>query len=86
MQSMKLRKIGNSLGVLLPREIEEPLLVIEGDTLYLIDTPDGVRITAHDPEFADAMVAFEQTRRLSQRPLDEASLAEWVRRHHGHPC
>jgi putative addiction module antidote len=71
MQSMKLRKIGNSLGVLLPKEIQERLHVAEGDTLYLTDTPDGIRITAHDPEFADAMEAFEQTRRGYRNALKE---------------
>ena len=55
MKSLELRKIGNSLDVLLPREIQERLHVAEGDTLYLTDTPDGVRTTAHDPEFADAL-------------------------------
>lgn len=53
MEALKVRKIGNSLGVLLPREMVARLRVEEGDALYLTDAPDGYRLTALDQDFAD---------------------------------
>ena len=42
----KLRKIGNSYGIILPREILHSLQIKEGDTLYLTEAPESsVRIT-----------------------------------------
>ena len=52
---LKVRKIGNSLGVVLPREALAALRVGEDDTLYLTEAPDGFRITPHDPEFQEQM-------------------------------
>ncbi len=48
---LKIRKIGNSLGASIPKEILDKLRVGEGDTLYVTETPDGVHLTAYDPEF-----------------------------------
>lgn len=53
--ALKVRKIGNSLGVILPRPILEDLNVEEGDELFAIQTPDGVQFTPYDPEFAESM-------------------------------
>ena len=52
---MKIRKIGNSLGVVLPKELLAELQVGEGDVLYAVRTPDGIRFTAFDPDIAAAM-------------------------------
>lgn len=57
MHALKLTQIGNSVGVILPKELLARLKVEKGDTLYLTDTPDGVRITPHDPVFEDQMSA-----------------------------
>lgn len=59
MQTLKIRKIGNSLGVVLPKEVVARLKVGEGDTVYLTDAPDGFRITPLDPGFAEQMAAAE---------------------------
>jgi putative addiction module antidote len=55
MTDLRVTNIGNSLGVILPRELAMKLGVQKGDTLYAIDTPDGVRLTTADPEFAAQM-------------------------------
>jgi putative addiction module antidote len=55
MVALKLRKIGNSVGALIPQEALTALNVNEGDTLYLTKTPDGFRITPYDPEFEEQM-------------------------------
>ena len=52
MQALKLRKIGNSLGLVLPKEILSQIGVGEGDSLFLTKTPDGAfQLTPYDPEF-----------------------------------
>lgn len=54
-QTLKIRKIGGSLSVLLPKDLLAELGVGEGDVLYPVRTPEGVRFTPYDPEFADVM-------------------------------
>ncbi len=49
---LKIRKIGTSLGIVLPKELLTELGVGEGDTLYPVRTPDGVSLTQYDPDFA----------------------------------
>jgi len=49
--ALKIIRIGNSLGVVLPREIIADLNVEKGDRLYLTRSPEGYRITKSDPEF-----------------------------------
>lgn len=53
--TLKITKIGNSAGVILPREVLARLRVGPGDTLHLTEAPDGVRLTASDPDFAAKM-------------------------------
>ena len=57
MQALKLIQIGNSVGVVLPREMLAQLDVDKGDSLYFSPTPNGVRITATNPEFEAQMTA-----------------------------
>jgi putative addiction module antidote len=68
---VKLRKIGNSLGVILPREVTDELRLSEGDTLHVVTDPDGARLTPFDPEFDKAMNAFARTRRKYRNALRE---------------
>lgn len=69
---LKVRKIGNSLGLIVPKELSDLLHVQEGDTLHaVIDAEGGVRITPYDPQFEDAMKAFERTRRKYRNALRE---------------
>lgn len=55
MNTLKLTQIGNSVGVILPRELLAKLGVGKGDTIYAIDQPDGVRLTTADPDFEAQM-------------------------------
>ncbi|MFM2274483.1 MAG: hypothetical protein RL211_355 [Pseudomonadota bacterium] len=52
MHMLKLTQIGNSVGVILPKEVLAKLRVGKGDEIYLTETPDGLRISNHNPEFA----------------------------------
>ena len=61
---LKIRKIGNSLGASIPKEILEQMNVGEGDTLYVTQTPHGIQLTPYDPEFESTMeAALEITNR-----------------------
>ena len=71
MSELKIRKIGNSCGVILPREALEHLRVREGETVYVTRIPGGVQLNAHDPVFADGMRAFEHTRRKFRNAFRE---------------
>ena len=55
MHALKLTQIGNSVGVILPKEVLARLKLEKGDMLYLTDSPDGMRITPHDPVFEGQM-------------------------------
>jgi len=57
--ALKITKIGNSAGIILPKEVLARLRVGPGDTLHLSEAPDGVRLTASDPDFAAKMEAAE---------------------------
>jgi putative addiction module antidote len=72
MSALKLTQIGNSVGVILPKELLAKLGVGKGDTLYAIDTPDGVRLTTADPEFEAQMTVARKVmkrRRAALRQL-----------------
>jgi putative addiction module antidote len=56
---LKVTKIGNSAGIVLPKELLARLRVEAGDSLFVTETPDGVRITASNPDFAAKMALAE---------------------------
>jgi putative addiction module antidote len=68
---IKVRKVGNSLGIVLPKEVLAHLKVAEGDTLTLSEAQDGVRLTASNPEFAKSMAVFESLNRRYRNALRE---------------
>jgi putative addiction module antidote len=67
--TLKITKIGNSAGVVLPKDVLARLRVGPGDTLHLTEAPDGVRLTAHDPDFATQMEAAERIMRRDRNVL-----------------
>ncbi len=60
---LKITRVGNSAGVILPKELLAQLRVGLGDTLYLTEAPDGVRLTAADPDFETKIALAEQIMR-----------------------
>lgn len=60
MVKLKVRKVGNSLGLTLPAEAVQALRVREGDQLYLTQAPDGFRLTPYDPDFEETMQIAEE--------------------------
>lgn len=70
-RTTKLRRIGTSSGVILPKEILEDLHVGDGDELIVTRTAEGVTLTPYDPNFARAMEAFERGRKKYRNALRE---------------
>lgn len=60
---LKITAIGNSAGVILPKELLARLRVDKGDELYALETPDGIRLTTYDPELASQMEVAEEVMR-----------------------
>lgn len=71
---LKIRKVGNSLGVVLTRDLLDALGVEEGDTVYPVRTPDGIALTAYDPDFAAALDANRSYMRRHRDALRRLSV------------
>lgn len=55
MDSIKIRKIGNSQGVVLPKEMLDRLGLAEGDVLYVSESAEGIKLSPYDPDFEAAL-------------------------------
>lgn len=66
---LKITAIGNSAGVILPKELLARLRVDKGDELYALETPDGIRLTTYDPELAAQMEVAERVMREDRAVL-----------------
>ncbi len=61
MTIVKVRPIGNALGVVLPKDVLARLNLTDGDSLFLTEAPDGsMRISPYDPGFAEQVRAAQQ--------------------------
>jgi putative addiction module antidote len=63
MQALKIVAIGNSAGIILPKEILDRLRVGKGETLYVLETKNGFELTPYNPEFATQMEIAERIMR-----------------------
>lgn len=71
MQTLKARKIGTSLGFIVPKEMRDDLRISEGDLIFATKTPEGVQLTPYDPLFKRQMEAFEIGRKQYRNALRE---------------
>ena len=69
MTTLKVTTVGNSTGVVLPKEVLQHLRVDKGDTLYVLETPDGIQLTPYDPGFAQQIEVAEQVMRQDRDVL-----------------
>lgn len=60
---LKITAIGNSAGVILPKELLARLRLEKGDELFALETPDGIRLTAFDPTLAEQMAVADAVMR-----------------------
>lgn len=63
------RRVGNSLGITLPRTIVDNYHLGEGDELHLAETEEGIVLTPFDPKFAEWAAAYERTNRRFKNTL-----------------
>jgi putative addiction module antidote len=71
MTTLKITQIGNSLGVILPKEILSRLKVGKGDNLFLTDAPGGVMLTPYSEEFEAQMTAARAIMKQRRHVLRE---------------
>lgn len=55
MLMLKLTQIGNSVGVVFPKEVLSRLKVNKGDSLFVTETPNGVELSAYNPEIEEQL-------------------------------
>lgn len=68
-REITLRQAGGSVTATLPKDMADRLHVGPGDKLYAIETDRGVLLTPYDPDFDDALKAFEEVRRQYRNTL-----------------
>jgi putative addiction module antidote len=66
---LKITAIGNSAGVILPRELLARLRLAKGDALYATELPDGIKLTPFDPGLARKMEVAERVMREDRNVL-----------------
>lgn len=66
---LKIVTIGNSVGVILSKEILEKLRVRKGDSVFAIETSKGIELTPYNPELAEQMKFAEQVMREDRDAL-----------------
>ncbi len=66
---LKITAIGNSAGLILPRELLARLRVEKGDELFVVETPDGIALTAYDPSRARELEVAERVMREDRNVL-----------------
>lgn len=71
MLALKLAKIGNSTGIILPKEVLAKLNVEQGDIVYLTEAADGMRITPYDPDFERQMALARRVAKKRRNALHE---------------
>lgn len=54
-QKTTVRRIGGSIGIIVPKSVATEMSIKEGDELYVTTNADGISLTPYDPDFADAM-------------------------------
>lgn len=66
---IKITTVGNSAGVILPKELLARLRLGKGDVLYATELPDGIKLTPFDPKFAAQMETAERIMRKDRNVL-----------------
>jgi putative addiction module antidote len=71
MFSLKLTQIGNSLGLILPKEVLARLKLEKGDEIFITESAEGYRITPHNPAFEAQMKAARKIMKNRRAVLRE---------------
>ena len=70
-RSMKMRRMGGSLGATFPKEMVDRLNLTDGDTVFWAAHEDGILLTPYDPCFAEAMEIYRRGARKYRNALRE---------------
>jgi putative addiction module antidote len=68
---LKLRNIGNSLGLVLPKEMLSKLKLVQGDKLWVTESPEGYQLTPYDPEFSNQIETARKIMKKRRNVLHE---------------
>src|SRR5690242_17446487 len=68
---LKITTVGNSAGIVLPKELLARLRLDKGDMLYATELPDGIKLTPFDPELEQQMEVAERIMRTDRNVLRE---------------
>ncbi len=71
MTALKLTQIGNSVGVILPKEVLARLKLQKGDMVYLTDAANGVNLSPYSAEFEVQMTAARDLMKRRRNVLRE---------------
>lgn len=71
MLKVKVTAVGNSMGILLPKEALSRLKAERGDTLYLVEGPDGYTLTPYQQDFEQQMTAAQSLMKRYKNTLRE---------------
>ena len=71
MSVVKLTQIGNSVGVILPKEVLARLKVEKGDALYMTDAVDGITLSTYSPDFEAQMAEARRIMKKRRAVLHE---------------
>lgn len=71
MSALKLTQIGNSVGVILPKEVLARLKVEKGDTLFMSEAANGLTLSTYSPEFEAQMLAARSIMKKRRAVLHE---------------
>lgn len=66
---LKITTVGNSVGVILPKELLARLRVDKGDTLFVTELTDGIKLAPYDPAFEQQMDVAEDVMRRRRNLL-----------------
>jgi putative addiction module antidote len=68
---LKITKIGNSLGIVLPKEITAQMNLDKGDSVFATKTPNGYALTSYDDAFANQMTLARDIMKKYRNVLHE---------------
>ena len=69
--NIELKKLGNSTGIILPKELLTRLGMVAGDELVITETPDGFKVTRRSETFEKGMEIARKAMKTYHHTLKE---------------
>lgn len=67
----KVRRIGGSLGLIIPKSVADSMAIQEGDELFIVSTAEGISVSPYDPEFAATLEDAREFMRTHRNAFSE---------------